>query len=275
MLRAAMWRAGAARAAGPGAVRGVAAPALGSVSPLLPVRQGGAAPGPVERRARAERRLSSLLAVLSDGGLERPSPALEEPESAGRTPRARTAAVSGRTCRSVRRNVAVGGRYGAAMARLLDRVCPEEATVLHDLVVPGTSLPVEHLVVAPRGLVVVGPWLVPPGAGDRVEATVAALQCHAEVTTGVPGRSEAVRAALRRATGLRAWLRDSHPGTVEVMAAVCSAPAPAAPLPPAVVVDGLWCGPVERLPAWLGAGGSLGSAERVRLGALMVRELAG
>ncbi|MGH9107048.1 MAG: hypothetical protein ACRDZX_14690 [Acidimicrobiales bacterium] len=156
---------------------------------------------------------------------------------------------------------------GAGPARLaaapppvcpLGGLCPPRAVVLHGpWLAPGPggqALPIEHVVVAPRGVVVAQ-----------------------EASTG-PAKA-AVRGALRRANVLRAWLGENGWPGAPVLAAVFSGPAPyswpapALPAPGPVVIDGLWVGAAEHLPAWLASGRALDRAARASMSGFLAGQL--
>jgi hypothetical protein len=151
------------------------------------------------------------------------------------------------------------GAESAGVGRLLDRFCPPTASALHGLRGQGWPSPVEHLVVAPRGAVVV-------------------VACLSEG----PPRGPAVREALSGRRKLQAWLGRTPWSATPVLAAVCVLPLWAAQSPGAVaageglsarVVGDVWVGHAGRLPAWLGSGGSLGPAERQDLRRFLLEHL--
>jgi len=164
-------------------------------------------------------------------------------------------------------------RQGQGLSRLLDAMCPSGSVVLHGKSVPGFALPLEHIVVAPRGLVVVSPYWV---ERDRLAspagqpAQVVRLRANARSRS----RSFAVRETLRRASALRGWLAATAWEGTTVWAAVCSAPALGPPTAPPVTIGDLWVGHIERLPSWLGSGPALVQAERERLARFLGLELA-
>ena len=164
--------------------------------------------------------------------------------------------------------------YGAAqmqtdlgVGRLLGIFCPNDVAVAHDVWAEDWAQPVHHLVVAPRGAVVVG------SCGPSLEE-----------------RSPAVRAALGRARELRTWLHGTSWDCVPVYAAVCIVPEPSVllakaavlghPAPSwlsdaAVVMGCLWVGGAGRLPAWLAAGNALVADDRAALRSVLAGSLAG
>ncbi len=229
-----------------------------------------------ERQRVVERRLSSLMAVLGgEHGADRPATAAQ----AGGIGRA-GAGLSGRAGGTQVPNNANGR---AVLGRLLDCICPDGSPVLHGLVLPGRSQPVEHLVVARRGLVVVCPVLVPPTSTAGEPGSGPAFRCSQPGARPGHLRSDAVRATLRRANALRRWLaqmeatggRQLPADGLAVLAAVCSGPVPSGPVPVPVVIDDLWVGSLERLPAWLasGPGGSPGGYEREAIARALAAEL--
>jgi hypothetical protein len=86
-------------------------------------------------------------------------------------------------------------------------------------------------------------------------------------------RSGLVRATLRRAYGLRAWLCGTPWTGTPVLAAVCSAPTLVGTVEPPVELDGLWLGGIELLPAWLASGGALDDAAAAEMAAFLAAEL--
>lgn len=143
---------------------------------------------------------------------------------------------------------AAGTGAGLVPSNLLDQLCGDLACVIHDkLLPPGTASryfgPIEHLVIAPRGVVVVGPlWAAEQGLAGPTAASM----------TG-RGEGSAVRQALRRAGAVRDWLKTTTWPEAPVFAAACSGSALALLASPPVVIGDLWVGPASRLPAWLSA----------------------
>ena len=165
---------------------------------------------------------------------------------------------------------------------------------MHGRSLPNRPLVLEHLIIAPRGLVVVGPsfgqvlrggrpnrgagWkarqpagrLGPPSTG----ATATAPGARAGTGGGEGDRRPAlVRETLRRCYALRTWLGGSPWGTVPVLAAVCSCPVGRAPAHPWMMLDGLWLGTADQLPAWLVSQDILGPAARTELGRFLAEAL--
>ena len=258
----------------------------GRVAPRGPESPGCAAqPSPGQgwlRRNRAERqrlvetRLASLMAVL--GGEQGPDrPAVAAQAQAGTRRRADT----GLPGRAGGVHPPDQGTGRAVLGRLLDCICPDGSPVLHGLVLPGRSQPLEHLVVAPRGLVVVCPVLLSPVGPMREQEAHGPLQRTQCGPRPASPRSDAVRATLRRANALRHWLEETATtgasqlagGGPAVLAAVCTQPVPAGPVP--VVIDDLWLGSLERLPAWLatGAGGKPGGRDREAIARALAAQL--
>lgn len=165
---------------------------------------------------------------------------------------------------------------GTGLAHLIDDMCPTGTLVVHDKKLAPCALPLEHLVVAPRGLVVVSPeWIPVPVKGpERAEPTRRPGATATEASGLDDGqRSRLVREALRRANALRAWL-DQTPWTgTPVWAAVCLEPVVGPPPAPPVALDGLWVGDVERLPAWLACRSDLDGPDRAALGYFLAAEL--
>jgi hypothetical protein len=201
----------------------------------LPSRFPGAplgATGPGEREEIVRDRLCRLLAVLGDIPFQRPITA---------------------------------PNWGNTLGQLLDDTCPPGTVVMHARRVPDAGLRLEHLAVAPRGLVVVGPYLEqspPPGFG-RHSATARSRSPKvggAPPLLRSPGgarRSGPVRETLCRSRALRSWLAGTRWAEVPVLAAVCSAAVLGPTANPPKVLGGLWLGPANELPAWLGSGRSL------------------
>lgn len=170
---------------------------------------------------------------------------------------------------------------GQGLARLIDDICPASTVVIHSKSLPGCRLALEHLVVAPRGLVVVSPEWAPvtepsprpagPSGHGRRSSTPAASASVGDSHTR--RRSRVVRETLRRANALRAWLAGTDWAGATLWAAVCSPPMMGPPVPPPVVIDGLWLGGIERLPSWLGSGPSLDGPARAALGYFLAAEL--
>jgi len=165
-------------------------------------------------------------------------------------------------------------RPGEGLARLLDKLC-SCAVVIHDKELPQGGVALEHVVVAPRGLVVVSPAWAPvplrgpkPGRGDG-RARAYPLPSAGEGRR----RSRIVRETLRRGKALSAWLDQTAWAGTPVWAAVCSAPVLGLPVEPAVMLDGLWLGDIERLASWLASGLDLDGPRRSALGRFLAAEL--
>jgi hypothetical protein len=169
---------------------------------------------------------------------------------------------------------------GPDLGRLLDVICPPGASVLHGLLAPGWEVPLGHLVVAQRGVVVVGSRWAAQDAGSTapVEGTG---------EDRWTGRSSAVKSALKGAKAMRSFLSGTPWAAKPVMAAVCVLSLPAAEAAfvdarsgcwppassPAVIVDDLWVGHAGRLPAWLASGEGLEADERGALRLFLSAEL--
>ena len=163
---------------------------------------------------------------------------------------------------------------GEGLARIVDDICPAGAMVVRSKSLPGCALALERLVVGPRGVVVVSTEWVPPRSKMNVGAPGALRSaCTAATSAQDRRRSRVVREALRRARALHAWLDGTAWAGVPVWAAVCLPPLGAPVPPPPVVIDGLWVGPIERLPAWLASGPELDSSSRAALGCFLNSEL--
>jgi hypothetical protein len=173
----------------------------------------------------------------------------------------------------------VAPRAGQGLTRLIDAMCPAGTVVVHAKSLSGCSLALEHLVVAPRGVVVVSPdWapVVPGTARPTTSKPVVAVRpSDQQLRAEANRRSRLVRETLRRAKALRTWLAGTDWAATPVWAALCTAPVLGPPMAPPVVLDGLWVGDVERLPSWLACGVELDTAARQELGSFLVAELPG
>ena len=162
-----------------------------------------------------------------------------------------------------------------AFARVLDDVCPAGSVSLHNKRIPGSCVGLEHLVVAPRGLVVVSPEWAPARPAARAKSSVVSRgSVISERAAGAirQRRSVVVRDALHRAIALRAWLAATAWAGTPVLTAVCYAPAVPVAGPP-VLIDGVWLGAIERLGPWLGSGAKLTAPERGALAYFLATEL--
>lgn len=169
---------------------------------------------------------------------------------------------------------------GPDLGRLLDVICPPGASVLHGLFAPGWKVPLGHLVVAQRGVVVVGSRWAAQGVGDLVPG-------QGTGEDGWTGRSSAVKSALKGAKAMRSFLSGTPWAGRPVMAAVCVLPLPGEEMAfsdgrygcwssvssPAVIVDDLWVGHAGRFPAWLASGDGLPGDERRELRLFLSTEL--
>jgi hypothetical protein len=148
---------------------------------------------------------------------------------------------------------------GPGFGRLLDEMCPAGSVVMHGRRVPNKALALDHVAIAPRGLVLVGSDLGQSlRGGDR--------------------RSGLVREILHRGNALHAWLQGTPFGHVPVFAAACSAPLMATMQKPPLLLegmtlDGLWLGAVNQLPEWLASGGALDPEASAALGNFLAAEL--
>ncbi len=138
-----------------------------------------------------------------------------------------------------------------AFGKLLDRICPAGLVVMHGRRVPDRALPLEHIFISTRGVVVVGSSFEPPGEGG------AHKRSNGTEGASKPACSDPVRGTLRRARALRTWLEEMGWETVPVTAAVCSGGAVPRSTGSPFVLGNLWLGAVQYLPAWLGSGGDL------------------
>ncbi|MGO9657896.1 MAG: hypothetical protein ACLQVK_08365 [Acidimicrobiales bacterium] len=163
-----------------------------------------------------------------------------------------------------------------ALRRFLDGRCPAGTLVMHGRRLPNRPLVLEHLVIAPRGLVVVGPSFgqvlrggyARPVPAWRAREAASHLNMPLAVGTAVAGdrRPALVRDTLRRRFALRSWLETGPWDGVPVLAAVCECPVARAVAHPWLVLDGLWLGTADQLPEWLVADAVLDLATRATLG---------
>jgi hypothetical protein len=140
--------------------------------------------------------------------------------------------------------------WGRSWRSALEAACPPGYAALPGRRVGPRGVPIEDLVVGPAGLVVVG---------------------H----TDGPGSPNKVRETLRGAFALRAWLKDGPWGGVPVLAAVCS-PQPQGPEDswrPALMLDGLWVGTIDKFGPWLASGGELEAGSCSSLAAFLALHL--
>ncbi|HUB71478.1 MAG TPA: hypothetical protein VL984_13750 [Acidimicrobiales bacterium] len=176
------------------------------------------------------------------------------------------------------------GSYGAparpnarsqAFTRLLDDLCPAGAVLLHNKTLPGSRLHLDHLVVAPRGLVVVSPEWAPaePAANAGAAAGTAGAGIPRASRTLRKRRSAVVRDALGRTIALRTWLAATVWAATPVLTAICVAPAVAPVTGPPVLIEGVWLGAIERLGPWLGSGTTLAAPRRGALAYFLATEL--
>jgi len=183
---------------------------------------------------------------------------------------------------------------GPGFGRLLDEICPAGSVVMHGRRVPDKALPLDHVAIVPRGLVIVASDLGQALRGGSSQPS-RALQGRdgrdgRDGREGVDGparstifglgerRTGLIREILRRGNALHSWLEETPWGHVPVFAAACSAPLMATTQKPPLLLegmtlDGLWLGAVNQLPEWLVSGGSLGSEARAALGSFLAAEL--
>jgi hypothetical protein len=170
-----------------------------------------------------------------------------------------------------------------ALRRFLDGRCPPGTLVMHGRSLPNRPLVIEHLIVAPRGLVVVGPSFgavlhggyTHPAPGWQARTSVPRLNIALAVGTARAGdrRPALVRETLRRCYALRSWLAEGRWGGVPVLAAVCGCPAARASAAPWVMIDSLWLGTADQLPGWLVSEELLDLPARVELYRALTEEL--
>jgi hypothetical protein len=180
---------------------------------------------------------------------------------------------------------ALGFDRGPGFGRLLDEICPTGSVVMHGRRVPNKALPLDHVAIVPRGLVVVGSDLgqaLRGGSGQRVRAARAREDLGGRARPAVSElgerRTGLVREILRRGNALRSWLDETSWGHVPVYAAACSAPLMGAMQKPPLMLegmtlDGLWLGAVNQLPEWLASGAALDDEVRASLGNFLAGEL--
>jgi hypothetical protein len=174
---------------------------------------------------------------------------------------------------------------GPGFGRLLDEICPAGSVVMHGRRVPNKALPLDHVAIVPRGLVVVGSDLgqAPAGgssASGRARQPRDGLDRPTRPAVFGLGdrRSGLVREILRRGNALRSWLDETPWGDVPVYAAACSAPLMGPMQKPPLMLEGmtlngLWLGAVNQLPEWLALGGGLDHEARAALGNYLAAEL--
>jgi hypothetical protein len=157
-----------------------------------------------------------------------------------------------------------------ALAGLLDDICPAGTVAVLGRQLPDRRLALEDLLVSSRGVVLVG-----PGPSHAVSGSVERGgngRGRALLPRAAP-RSSGVRETLRRAHALRAWLGATlWQGTV-VWAAVCSCSGLDRVRDQPVVLDGLWLGPGNLLPAWLASGDALDETDVGALGCFLAAAL--
>jgi hypothetical protein len=173
--------------------------------------------------------------------------------------------------------------WGDTLGQLLDDICPAGTVVMHARRVPDTGLRLEHLAVAPRGLVVIGPYLgqASPRSPSRHNAVARSRSAtgggSAALIRGQAGarRPGPVRETLCRSRAMRSWLAGTRWAEVPVLAAVCSAAVLGPTANPARALGGLWLGPANELPAWLASGRSLDGTTGGALAYFLASELPG
>jgi hypothetical protein len=176
-----------------------------------------------------------------------------------------------------------GGSGRVAGREDIVRVRPPGTLVLHGRSLPNRPLVVEHLVVAPRGLVVVGPSFGQvlhggynhPAPTWRARESAARPNIALAVGTARAGdrRPALVRETLRRCYALRSWLAAGPWDGVPVLAAVCGCPAARASAQPWLMIDGLWLGTADQLPDWLVSEEFLDLPTRVELYRSLVEQM--
>jgi hypothetical protein len=184
--------------------------------------------------------------------------------------------------------------WGNTLGQVLDDTCSPGTMVMHgrrlpdrlpDSVpdrVPDSGLRLEHVAVAPRGLVVIGPYLghTPAGAPSHRDALGNYKSANGVGSSPFPRgqlsarRSGPVRETLRRSRAMRSWLAETRWAEVPVLAAVCSAAVLGPTANPARALGGLWLGPANELPAWLASGRSLDGTTCGALAYFLASELA-
>lgn len=152
--------------------------------------------------------------------------------------------------------------WGRSWRSALEGACPPGYAVLHGARVGPRGVCIEDLLVGPAGMVVVGHTDDTAGADGRGQAQ--------RGTAGSPGT---VRETLRRAFALRAWAKDGPWGGVPVLAAVCSPQRPEDLSRPALMLDGLWVGPIDKLGPWLASGCAVGAGDCSSLASFLAHHL--
>jgi hypothetical protein len=187
-----------------------------------------------------------------------------------------------------------------ALRRFLDENCPAEVVVMHGRRLAHRPLTIEHLLVAPRGVVVVGPsfgQVLSEGVGSPGPLSHPGPLRHpgplshpgppasgpagaglATKTWPGPSRPRArrpvlVRETLRRCYALRSWLEASCWESVPVLAAVCSCPVNPQESHPGLMLDGLWLGTADQLPDWLVSEPAITGADRAQLATFLAAAL--
>ncbi len=169
-----------------------------------------------------------------------------------------------------------------ALRRFLDGRCPAGTVVMHGRRLPNRPLVIEHLIVAPRGLVVVSPSFgqVLRGGYSHLgpawrarEAAGGVSAPRALGTVAGDRRPALVRETLRRCYALRSWLGAGPWDGVPVLAAVCGCPVARASAHPWLMLDGLWLGAADQLPGWLISEEILDVATRTDLGRFLAEVL--
>lgn len=227
----------------------------------------------------------SLSSVIGDSRAGSPEPVAEAIPGREGVVRARLSHLLASLGDIPGQHPALAFDRGPGFGRLLDEICPAGSVVMHGRRVPNKALPLDHVAIVARGLVVVGSDLgqaLRGGSSQRGRAWQGrdGLDGPARPALSELGerRTGLVREILRRGNALRSWLDETPWGHVPVYAAACSAPLMGAMQKPPLLLegmtlDGLWLGAVNQLPEWLALGGAVDDDVRAALGNFLAAEL--
>jgi hypothetical protein len=150
--------------------------------------------------------------------------------------------------------------WGTDRLRIVDNGTACEIVVLRGRHIPNRGLSLGNIVVARRGLVATGEWPDDLCAGTPT--------CRSAVPS-----SSRVREALRRAYALSAWLEGTPWEGSPVYAAVCTSRRAGTAGTHPLLLDTLWLGETNHLPAWLAGGDALDGPACAAVGAFLAVEL--
>ena len=226
-----------------------------------------------------------LSSVVGDGGPGNPEPLAEAIPGREGVVRARLSQLLASLGDIPAQHPAAVFDRGRGFGRLLDEICPAGSVVMHGRRVPNKALSLDHVSIAPRGLVVVGSDLghaLGGGSSQRGRGLQGRDGLDGPARPAISGfverRIGLVREILRRGNALNSWLDETSWGHIPVFAAACSAPLMGTMQKPPLMLegmtlDGLWLGAVNQLPEWLASGGALGPEDRAALGNFLAAEL--